>query len=328
MLLGTPPPYSNRVYVNVELLQSVCNPRVLQLRRSDLYSDSIAAELCAPECFTHLKELADAALASGVQGVPMSQSAGARADPPLEATYGTALYLLAMQSLQRAIDNRSGTLKIADKLFHVWLSLLLIDAFTMSAITKRNHSACCLAYVFIFTKHTPTRPWRVSTRMLEHYFGLLRTCTHERELTCKQALEIMDRFRALHGMCQKRGWQLGAVSSRGNLLRTHFSQRELPKEQPLQEQDTLNIAREAAKVATALLLAGGWTTRSLPEWLHTVQKAKVFADLLVKIDESAAHVTGSMEQPDFDPIAGVEVEPAAARKKRAKRQQAGPARVC
>jgi len=282
--LGTMPPWGGKAFVDASLLIDACGPNVVQVRRHDIYSYQLAAALIVPKAFEHLES------------------------QPLEnrdRVYGTVLYLLGMHCLQQAVDNRNKEVSMCSRVFLLWLSLLLVDSFHMANVTKRNHAACCLSYIFLLTKHTPVRPWRASTHLLENYFGELRTCTHERELTVKQVLETVDKFRLLHQVCQRRGWRIAntvnsSSSSSGMVdVETRMDQWELPKVEPLTEGAAIDAGKMAAEVAQNLLLGGGWTTRTLSKWFAVLSASSCFRDLVPRIQEMAVPLHGKAAEKDI-----------------------------
>ena len=74
-----------------------------------------------------------------------------------------------------------------------YFALMVLKSYKMHPTTLKNLVSWIVSLTSGLTKEGVTNPWRLSTLMLEYYFGLLRTHSNTDQLTVSQMGHVTEK---------------------------------------------------------------------------------------------------------------------------------------
>ena len=70
---------------------------------------------------------------------------------------------------------------------------MVLTSYKMHPVTLKKFVSLIVSLTFGLAKEGVTKPWRLSTLMLEYYFGLLRTHSNTDQLTVAQMGHVTEK---------------------------------------------------------------------------------------------------------------------------------------
>jgi hypothetical protein len=202
----------------------------------------------------------------------------------LNQRFGAAMWLLVMRLAQLGIDNRDPDFGTELRIACIFMSLLIVDVFTLHATTKRNHVAAMLGQILVQGKLCARTPWRFSSHNLECLFGEVHGLAGpQRELTLAQLETLFAHQQQLLEHCKENDWPVRSSAKSEYGMRGLYhrqDRRQLPHRNELGDGQILASIHAAVVAVSVMCSAGGWETANLSPWIAAVREAKVLKDLM------------------------------------------------